>query len=155
MISFSIERIDAKALAQDVRETALRAQRRVASEVEKEHRSLIDGGDAPAGGAQRPNSRGWRIAKGGKPPLLNTGRLRAGLRVRKLSDGSGFEVLPPADRVEAIKELQAAGYSTVFDTVPDGLAGTAQAIVSEETSKIDVTDHIKRSGSPRRQRRRG
>jgi len=139
MMKIRVETIDSDKLMADVQAAVLRAEERIGADIVAAQARAIASGTTPTGGAQKRNSPGVARKKGGKPPLLDTGRLRDGTRTVRTS--AGVEVVPPADRIEAVAKLRAKGYTTIFDELPDD---DYQKILDAETAKIDVSKSVRR-----------
>ena len=133
MMKIKVDTLDSQALMASVMDAAERAAVSIAEAHKTAHVEAINSGTTPSGGAQK--KRGRR----NKPPLLDTGRLRDGLRVEKKENGS-VVVRPSADRVDVVKKLHDRGYKTIFNESPDV---DNQSIVDAEVRKVDVGRHIR------------
>lgn len=138
----SVDLLDADGLAEAIEEAAKEAANRAAIELTELHRQSLLAGRSPDGGMQKQNAQATQAEKSGKMPLIDTGELLRGVRVRQTKDGA--DVLPPASRVDALDDLHDQGYETIFN-LP---ARDVEEIAGEETAKavdrVDVDDHVRR-----------
>lgn len=113
-VRFTVQRFDWRGLRQRVLDRLDREARELAEESVRDMCSKMRAGLDPDGEPQKPNPPGVAAAKRGLPPLVKTGRLSDPSAYRVVPGGSPltYEVLPPADREEAIRELRERDYRT-------------------------------------------
>lgn len=145
MIKATVDTLDGRALAREIRARAEEGARDGAAELVREHRSAIRGAEAPSGGAQQQNAPAVRRRKGGRPPLYDTGRLLSGTRVVSRSDGA--QVVPPADRRDVVESLHERGYHTIWSLSDDDAAEIVDGDVRESVRRTDVRKHVTRRRS--------
>lgn len=139
----AVDQVDGNGLAEELRQRLLDGARAAADEIVREHVEALRAGASPLGGPQKPNSPGTSKRKGGRPPLVDTGRLLRGLRVVEHPDG--VTIVPPPDRVGILDRLHDDGYETVFSGEASDFADTVHDEVADEVSKFDTARHVRRT----------
>jgi hypothetical protein len=112
-----------------------RARERIAQAIVLEQSRLIDAGEAPQGGRQKANAKGYADRKAGRPPLVRDGILRDPTKWQIKIGRKSIEIRPPAERREAAYVLHNLGFRTLLSGLTERIRARAQAIVNEEVSR--------------------
>lgn len=127
-----VDVIDAPALASAIREAAYEAHREFCEHLGDVHRQLIETGKAPNGSQRKGRSR---------RPLWDTGRLKNDTVVEVVN--GAWVLRPPPDRDQALIELHAAGYKTVFSELPRDAEDVAQRLIDERVERVHADDYLR------------
>lgn len=141
MIKGKVRTLDAASLLRELEDATAEAMDQAGEEIVGQHRSAIQTSQSPTGGSQKRNAPGVRAAKGGRPPLYDTGRLLHGTQARRR--GRRVVVEPPSDRRDVVESLHERGFKTIWDADEDDFTPTVQREVSKATRAIDVRDHTR------------
>jgi hypothetical protein len=133
----TITKADFGQLWRDATDAAKRGAKKMAKGLARKHERMLESGSAPVG-SQKPNAPSTRRRKSGKPPLVDTGRLKSAL-AQRIVEGRGIvRLLPPANRVQVLRRLHLAGYTTIYDRLPANYTDEADRTLQQEMSKVEL-----------------